>query len=46
MYNNGVTHKTEQSDLEGIYTILKWLSYVPKVSKPNHEELIKTIVNN
>ncbi|XP_023309766.1 acetyl-CoA carboxylase-like [Anoplophora glabripennis] len=30
MYNNGVTHKTESSDLEGIYTILKWLSYIPK----------------
>lgn len=33
MFNNGVTHKTEQTDLEGIYTILKWLSYLPKVSK-------------
>lgn len=31
MYNNGVTHKTESSDLEGVYTILKWLSYIPKV---------------
>ncbi|XP_050313932.1 acetyl-CoA carboxylase isoform X2 [Anthonomus grandis grandis] len=30
MYNNGVTHKTEQSDLDGIFTILKWLSYMPK----------------
>ncbi|VEN41740.1 unnamed protein product [Callosobruchus maculatus] len=30
MYNNGVTHKTEQTDLEGIYTILKWLSFIPK----------------
>ncbi|KAJ8957940.1 hypothetical protein NQ318_001938 [Aromia moschata] len=30
MYNNGVTHKTEASDLDGIYTILKWLSYMPK----------------
>ncbi|CAH1987134.1 unnamed protein product [Acanthoscelides obtectus] len=30
MYNNGVTHKTEQTDLEGIYTILQWLSYIPK----------------
>ncbi|XP_044762645.1 acetyl-CoA carboxylase isoform X3 [Coccinella septempunctata] len=30
MYNNGVSHKTEQSDLDGIYTILKWLSYIPK----------------
>lgn len=31
MFNNGVTHKTEQTDLEGIYTILRWLSYIPKV---------------
>ncbi|XP_045467140.1 acetyl-CoA carboxylase isoform X2 [Harmonia axyridis] len=30
MYNNGVSHKTEQSDLDGIYTLLKWLSYIPK----------------
>ncbi|XP_060534242.1 acetyl-CoA carboxylase isoform X2 [Cylas formicarius] len=30
MYNNGISHKTEQSDLDGIYTILKWLSYMPK----------------
>ncbi|XP_071057083.1 acetyl-CoA carboxylase isoform X2 [Onthophagus taurus] len=30
MYNNGVSHKTEQTDLDGIYTILKWLSYIPK----------------
>ncbi|XP_072389220.1 acetyl-CoA carboxylase isoform X2 [Diabrotica undecimpunctata] len=30
MYNNGVTHKTDQTDLEGIYTILRWLSYIPK----------------
>lgn len=32
MYNNGVSHKTDQSDLHGVYTILKWLSYIPKVS--------------
>lgn len=29
MYNNGVTHKTEIGDLDGIYTILHWLSYIP-----------------
>ncbi|NEU35499.1 hypothetical protein GN156_33125, partial [bacterium LRH843] len=28
--NNGVTHKIEPRDLDGIYTVLKWLSYVPK----------------
>lgn len=30
MYNNGVSHKTDPRDLDGIYTILKWLSYIPK----------------
>lgn len=30
MYNNGVSHKTEPRDLDGIYRILKWLSYIPK----------------
>lgn len=30
MYNNGVSHKTEPHDLDGIYTIIKWLSYIPK----------------
>ncbi|CAG2056581.1 unnamed protein product, partial [Timema podura] len=30
MYNNGITHKTEPRDLDGIHTILKWLSYIPK----------------
>ena len=33
MYNNGVSHKTEPRDLDGIYTLLKWLSYIPKVRK-------------
>lgn len=30
MHNNGVSHKTEPRDLDGVYTILKWLSYIPK----------------
>lgn len=30
MYNNGISHKVEQSDLDGVATILKWLSYIPK----------------
>ncbi|PSN52685.1 Acetyl-CoA carboxylase [Blattella germanica] len=30
MYNNGISHKTEARDLDGVYTILKWLSYIPK----------------
>lgn len=29
MYNNGVSHKTETQDLDGVYTILSWLSYMP-----------------
>ncbi|XP_066148844.1 acetyl-CoA carboxylase isoform X1 [Euwallacea fornicatus] len=41
MFNNGVSHKTEQSDLDGIYTILKWLSYVPK-DKLSSLPIIKT----
>ncbi|GBP42919.1 Acetyl-CoA carboxylase [Eumeta japonica] len=30
MHNNGVSHAVVPSDLESIYTTLKWLSYVPK----------------
>ncbi|XP_076256364.1 acetyl-CoA carboxylase isoform X2 [Rhynchophorus ferrugineus] len=41
MYNNGISHKTEQSDLDGISTILKWLSYVPK-DKMSPLPIIKT----
>lgn len=29
MYNNGVSHKTERHDMEGIYAMLNWLSYMP-----------------
>lgn len=31
MHNNGVSHVTAPDDLEGIYIMLKWLSYMPKV---------------
>ncbi|XP_058834759.1 acetyl-CoA carboxylase isoform X2 [Topomyia yanbarensis] len=31
MHNNGVTHKTEALDLDGVYTILYWLSYIPDI---------------
>lgn len=31
MHNNGVTHTTVPDDFEGVFTILKWLSYMPKV---------------
>ncbi|XP_075575894.1 acetyl-CoA carboxylase 1 isoform X5 [Pelecanus crispus] len=30
MHNNGVTHCTVCDDFEGVYTILQWLSYMPK----------------
>ena len=36
MYNNGVSHKTEPRDLDGVYTLLKWLSYIPKVRKEHN----------
>lgn len=29
MFNNGVTHKTERHDMEGIFSLLRWLSYFP-----------------
>lgn len=32
MYNNGVSHEAVVHDLDGVKTILKWLSYIPKVS--------------
>lgn len=31
MHFNGVSHITVPDDFEGVYTILKWLSYMPKV---------------
>ena len=31
MYSNGVSHKTEKNDAEGIGRILHWLSYMPHV---------------
>lgn len=35
MYNNGISHKTEVTDLDGIYTIMQWLSYIPaKMDSP------------
>ncbi|XP_026475191.1 acetyl-CoA carboxylase isoform X2 [Ctenocephalides felis] len=29
MHNNGVSHNTEALDLDGVYRILSWLSYMP-----------------
>uniref|UniRef100_A0A668AIB8 acetyl-CoA carboxylase n=1 Tax=Myripristis murdjan TaxID=586833 RepID=A0A668AIB8_9TELE len=31
MHNNGVTHNTVCDDFEGVFTLLQWLSYMPKV---------------
>ncbi|CAO2644622.1 Acetyl-CoA carboxylase 1 [Lemmus lemmus] len=30
MHNNGVTHCTVCDDFEGVFTVLQWLSYMPK----------------
>ncbi|XP_072244094.1 acetyl-CoA carboxylase isoform X2 [Leuresthes tenuis] len=30
MHNNGVTHTTVPDDFDGVFTILQWLSYMPK----------------
>ena len=31
MHNNGVTHITVCDDFEGVFNILQWLAYMPKV---------------
>lgn len=31
MHNNGVTHLTVPTDVEGVAIILDWLAYIPKV---------------
>eukprot|EP00062_Callorhinchus_milii_P016343 gi/632967546/ref/XP_007900038.1/ PREDICTED: acetyl-CoA carboxylase 2 isoform X2 [Callorhinchus milii] len=33
MHNNGVSHATVPDDFEGVFTILQWLSYMPKDSR-------------
>ncbi|XP_071943409.1 acetyl-CoA carboxylase-like isoform X2 [Antedon mediterranea] len=30
MHNNGVSHAVARDDFHGVYTLLKWLSYMPK----------------
>ncbi len=32
MHKNGVAHAVAETDLEGVYILLKWLSYMPEVS--------------
>ena len=39
MHNNGVTHAVSRDDFEGVGTLLKWLSYMPKV-----RELLESLV--
>jgi len=31
MHNNGVSHAITADDFDGVLTMLKWLSYMPKV---------------
>uniref|UniRef100_A0A8C4K345 acetyl-CoA carboxylase n=1 Tax=Dromaius novaehollandiae TaxID=8790 RepID=A0A8C4K345_DRONO len=37
MHNNGVSHVTVPDDFEGVYTILQWLSYMPKDNRRQPE---------
>ena len=30
MHNNGVAHRTERTDVDGVRRLLRWLSYVPR----------------
>ncbi|XP_018604528.1 acetyl-CoA carboxylase isoform X4 [Scleropages formosus] len=39
MHNNGVTHTTVPDDFEGVFTILQWLSYMPK----NNHSLVPVV---
>ncbi len=29
MHNNGVSHRTERNDVDGVRRLLRWLSYIP-----------------
>ena len=37
MYNNGVSHKTEKNDGEGVGRLLHWLSYLPAYKVKFHK---------
>lgn len=39
MHNNGVTHGISKDDYHGIYLLLRWLSYMPKVSRPDERHV-------
>ena len=32
MYRNGISHDTAPDDIGGVLVMLKWLSYMPKVT--------------
>ena len=40
MFNNGITHSVVPDDFEGVFKILKWLSYMPDVSCLPHPKLV------
>ncbi|NXX22259.1 ACACB carboxylase, partial [Podargus strigoides] len=43
MHNNGVSHVTVPDDFEGVYTILQWLSYMPK---DNHSPVPIAVISD
>ncbi|XP_019394384.1 PREDICTED: acetyl-CoA carboxylase 2 isoform X3 [Crocodylus porosus] len=43
MHNNGVSHVTVPDDFEGVYTVLQWLSYMPK---DNHSPVPATAISD
>ena len=42
MYNNGVSHVTAVNDIDGIASLVKWLSYIPK-HKASKDPLNKSL---
>ena len=44
MHNNGVSHAVASSDFEGVYKMLTWLSYVPKVRSHNMSNSVETVL--
>ncbi len=35
MHNNGVSHTVASGDYDGVYKMLRWLTYLPKVFSSN-----------
>lgn len=42
MYANGVSHATAHDDIDGVTTILRWLSYMPKC-KNSHLPIVESL---